>query len=143
MTIANRLLDRLEGVRKSGSGWIACCPAHADRFASLSVNDGDDGRILAHCFAGCDVSEVLAAVGLTLADLFSTAIRDNSPEGGRVACAASRENSWRAALGVLDYEAGIVLAAAELICRNLQWSHQYARLALAIRRIQSAREVLR
>jgi hypothetical protein len=143
MTIANRLLDRLEGVRKVGRGWIACCPAHGDRFASLSVNDGDNGCVLAHCFAGCDVSDVLAAVGLTLADLFPTPVRDNSPEGRRVASAASRENSWRAALGVLDYEAGIVLAAAELISRNVRWSHQYARLALAVRRIQSAREVLR
>lgn len=49
--------------------------AHQDRQASLSVTIGNDGRILAHCFAGCAISDVLGAVGLALADLFPQAGR--------------------------------------------------------------------
>ena len=71
MATADLLLSRLGKVKASGSGkWMACCPAHQDRSASLSVREVEDGRILVHCFAGCSVDEVLRAVGLDLADLF-------------------------------------------------------------------------
>jgi DNA primase len=49
----------------------AHCPAHDDRNASLSIKAGDDGRTLIHCFADCRTEDVLAAVGLTLRDLFN------------------------------------------------------------------------
>jgi CHC2 zinc finger len=65
------LLSRLTKVRRTGAGrWIACCPAHEDRSPSLSVRDCGDGRILLHCFGGCDVYEVVSAVGMELSDLF-------------------------------------------------------------------------
>jgi hypothetical protein len=47
------------------------CPAHEDRTASLSLREGDDGRALLYCHAGCDVGDVCAALGLNLSDLFS------------------------------------------------------------------------
>ena len=40
------LLTRLEGVKRSGNGWSAKCPAHRDRNASLSIADGDKGIVL-------------------------------------------------------------------------------------------------
>lgn len=46
---------------------VARCPAHRDRSPSLSVRDGDGGRLLVRCFAGCDFADVrdaLAARGL-------------------------------------------------------------------------------
>ena len=55
---------------ESGSGWMACCPAHDDRNPSLSVSAGNDGRVLRNCFAGCPTESVLAALGLTAGDLF-------------------------------------------------------------------------
>ncbi len=55
---------------ESGSGWMACCPAHKDRNPSLSVSEGNDGRVLLNCFAGCSTESVLAALGLTASDLF-------------------------------------------------------------------------
>ncbi len=67
---ADPLLARLHGVRKSGDGWSARCPAHDDRQNSLSVNSGDDGRILLHCFAGCRPEGIVAALGLEMKDLF-------------------------------------------------------------------------
>jgi hypothetical protein len=54
----------------SGKGWIARCPAHDDHEPSLSIDEGADGRALIHCQAGCDPKDVLAAVGMTLRDLF-------------------------------------------------------------------------
>jgi putative DNA primase/helicase len=46
--------------RKSGVGYVACCPAHEDANPSLSIRDGDDGRILVHCFASCPQDAVIA-----------------------------------------------------------------------------------
>ena len=63
-------LSRLTKARKTGpQSWIACCPAHDDRSPSLTVGMGHNGGLIVHCFAGCDVSNVVAAVGLTLSDL--------------------------------------------------------------------------
>ena len=55
------ILDRLQGVRRNGNGWIACCPAHGDRNPSLAINERD-GKILVHCHAGCSQEAVLAAL---------------------------------------------------------------------------------
>ncbi len=68
---AERLLDRLDGVRDVGQrNWSARCPAHDDVTPSLSVSVGDDGRVLLHCHAGCDAKAIVEALGLTLPDLF-------------------------------------------------------------------------
>src|SRR5215207_3881932 len=53
--------------------FMACCPSHDDHDPSLSVTEGDDGRALVHCFAGCEVDAVLAALGLSVTDLFERA----------------------------------------------------------------------
>jgi len=66
----DRLLSALKGVRASDNGYEACCPAHDDQRASLSISTGDDGRILLHCQTGCSPADVVRSVGLTLADLF-------------------------------------------------------------------------
>lgn len=70
MTPVERLISNLPGAKKSGAGWSARCPAHDDHQASLSVSAGNDGTALVKCHAGCETSAVLAAVGLTLTDLF-------------------------------------------------------------------------
>jgi hypothetical protein len=66
----NKILDHLDKVRKNGDGWIACCPSHNDKTPSMSVCEGDDGRVLLHCFAGCSTESIVAALGLSFADLF-------------------------------------------------------------------------
>ena len=67
----DEILDQLERVRKNAHGWTAACPAHEDRAPSLSIAEGDDGRILLHCFAGCPTDRVCATLGLRLSDLFA------------------------------------------------------------------------
>jgi len=60
---------RLKYVRKSGSGFIARCPAHADKNPSLSVSlDGNE--ILVMCHAGCQTEAIVGELGLTMRDLF-------------------------------------------------------------------------
>jgi putative DNA primase/helicase len=62
---ADSLARALDG-RRSGSSWIAKCPAHDDRNPSLSIREAD-GKVLLHCHAGCSqraVIEALKALGL-------------------------------------------------------------------------------
>ena len=75
----DEFLSRLEGVRPNGNGSMACCPAHDDRTPSLSVSEGEDGRILVKCFAGCDPEAIVQAVGLGLEDLFNGDDQDRAP----------------------------------------------------------------
>ena len=51
----------------------AQCPAHGSRGLTLSVARGDD-KALVRCFAGCDLDQVLDALGLTRRDLFDGAL---------------------------------------------------------------------
>jgi hypothetical protein len=68
---ADAFISRLEAVRQTRPGhWIARCPAHGDKSPSLAIRELDDGRLLAHCFAGCEIDEVLSAIGLTISDLY-------------------------------------------------------------------------
>jgi len=70
MTPVQNLLERLPKAKKSGKGWSARCPAHEDRRASLSIAEGDDGRALVRCHAGCTVDAICGALGMQQADLF-------------------------------------------------------------------------
>jgi putative DNA primase/helicase len=72
-TPLKRVLARLHNVRIAPSGRTALCPAHHDRHNSLSINEGEDGRVLLHCFAGCPPERIVAAVDLQLRDLFHLA----------------------------------------------------------------------
>ena len=65
-----RVLGLLPDAKPRGDNWQARCPAHEDHQPSLSIREGDDGRVLLKCFAGCPVEAIVAALGLTLADLF-------------------------------------------------------------------------
>lgn len=72
------VLNHLQGVRGAGDlKYMAKCPAHDDRHASLSVGVGQDGRVLLHCQAGCPAKSVLAAAGLKMADLFAPRVNGN------------------------------------------------------------------
>jgi putative DNA primase/helicase len=53
---------RALGGKRQGDGWTARCPAHDDRAPSLSIGAADNGKLLVHCHAGCEQSEVVAAL---------------------------------------------------------------------------------
>lgn len=138
------LLPRLNNVRQHGNGWRADCPnGHDKARGSLSIADGDGGALLLTCFACHDTPGILAAVGLEMADLFPTRIKDTSPEGRRAAREAFKRNAWAAALSVLAREALVVLVAAAYPCRGEVLSPaDHDRLALAVGRIEQAKAVL-
>lgn len=71
MTPVELVLSLLPTAKRAGAGWSACCPAHDDKSPSLSINTGDDGGVLLHCFAGCATADVVAVLGLAMADLFA------------------------------------------------------------------------
>jgi|ERR1017187_1735973 hypothetical protein len=54
-------IARALGARRSGSGWMAKCPAHEDNGPSLSICDRD-AKLLVHCHAGCSQLEVIEAL---------------------------------------------------------------------------------
>lgn len=97
------VLDRLEGVRKvPGGQYMARCPAHDDKHASLSIGQGADGRALIDCKAGCAVADVVKAVGLSMSDLFleKTPVASSAPKrsaspavsGGSVSLSPVKKN---------------------------------------------------
>jgi len=51
------------GGKKRGDGYQCHCPAHEDKHASLSVDLGDDGRLLLYCHAGCSFDDITRALG--------------------------------------------------------------------------------
>lgn len=66
-----RLIEILDG-RPAGLGrWRARCPVHGGNSRrSLSISQGDGGRLLLFCFGGCRVDEICRQIGITVADLF-------------------------------------------------------------------------
>lgn len=74
-------LRQLPGARGNGAGFIACCPAHDDGHASLSVSLSTEGKVLIHCHAGCDTEAVLEAAGLGWADLAPDDTKANGHRG--------------------------------------------------------------
>jgi len=68
--ICDALRDHGSLVKDTGHGKAtAQCPAHDDRNPSLSITR-TEGRVLLHCHGGCPTENVLAAVNLTMADLY-------------------------------------------------------------------------
>lgn len=55
--------------QRADGGWQVCCPAHDDHTPSLSIDDGNTGTLL-KCHAGCETPAIMAALGLSMADLF-------------------------------------------------------------------------
>jgi hypothetical protein len=64
-----RILDRLDGVKRNGTKATSKCPAHDDHTPSLSITK-IEGQILVYDHAGCDIEKVLDAIGWTKADLY-------------------------------------------------------------------------
>src|SRR5215472_6388575 len=59
MTSAAKLAAALDGHRQ-GQNWRCSCPLNCGY--TLSLCDGDDGRLLAYCFGGCEFSDIAAAL---------------------------------------------------------------------------------
>lgn len=70
------VLSHFRVAHRHGDTAQCFCPIHRDKTASLTVTKKID-RIVVFCHAGCQTKDVLAAVGLTMKDLFLA----NKPQG--------------------------------------------------------------
>ncbi|WP_254492200.1 toprim domain-containing protein [Bartonella sp. B1099] len=58
----------VQGITRALHGvWYGCyglarCPAHDDQLPSLSITNGNDGRLLLTCYAGCSFREIIQAL---------------------------------------------------------------------------------
>lgn len=69
-TPVDNVLHRLNRVTKKRDGWEGQCPCHNDQKNSLCIDVTDDGKVLVYCQAGCKTTDVVAAIGLMMSDLY-------------------------------------------------------------------------
>lgn len=128
MSATRRVLDRLSDVKETKGGWQARCPAHEDRKASLSIAEGDEGRVLLNCHAGCDHKSIVSALGLEESDLFDrddqrpTAKASKAKKAGKAyetakAAAAAYQRTLGKPTDVYEYE-----VAGEVVGLVVRWS---------------------
>src|SRR5215208_7316800 len=64
------VLDRLDVASRNDEKAMSFCPAHDDRSTpSLSLK-AENGKLLLHCFAGCQPEDIVSQMGLEMKDLF-------------------------------------------------------------------------
>ena len=128
--IANLFRARRSGSWKGKPSFMAKCPSHPDRMASLSITEGADGKTFLHCFRGCLVEEILRAKGLRMGDLFAESRTVTPIMRGRW---ADEER-----LEILDRRQGlfIVLQAVEPGKRNY-WRAAEQNTAIEIRELKT------
>jgi putative DNA primase/helicase len=65
-SIPREIALALKGQRAGADSYLCHCPGpmhrHGDVNPSLSVKVSDRGRLLLHCFAGCDYVDIVAAL---------------------------------------------------------------------------------
>lgn len=117
-----RRLQQVSGPNSAGE-YMARCPAHEDRRASLCIKAGEKGVVL-KCHAGCATEDVVKAMGLTMRDLFSDSPEPRSsraaskpadkPEKAKEAARAPRVyGSYQEAFGYLGNVSAIYPYADE------------------------------
>ena len=128
---ADALLSVLKDVRQRGQDqYMAKCPAHPDKTASLSIKCCADGRVLLHCFAGCQPDDVLGAVGLEFSHIMPERIGHDLP---RVRHAISAADAMR----ILKMETTLVgIVASDMLAHREITEETWQRLAKAAARIQ-------
>ena len=130
------ILNRLGGVRRVGKCFKAICPAHVDRTPSLSVKECDDGRVLLHCFAVCDMEAVVAAMGLRPGDLYLAA---KAPQKtSRLPGVRMRELK---AAAEFEMQILYIVKSDKLSGRTISQA-DWARAKLALQRISLVRRIL-
>jgi hypothetical protein len=106
------VLARLNGVRRNGGGWMARCPAHQDRSPSLSIRE-ENLKILLHCFGGCSIEAVCAALEIQVRELFGKRREIHKPEPRIVRKTQKRITGLRSRLTHGDRERAVTVVLAD------------------------------
>lgn len=70
------VLERLNIVRRNDTYWMAKCPAHDDRTASLTIRISQRGNLLLKCHAGCSRQHIYSAIGIGTEDCMAEGKRN-------------------------------------------------------------------
>lgn len=130
------VLGKLDGVMCSGKNMKALCPAHGDKTPSLSIKEGEDGRVLLHCFSGCPVEEIVAAMGLKMTDIFSVDV--NKRHSSKVPGVSVRQLS----LATENERQILYFAKADQMAGRVISQSDMERTKLAFNRIAMARKII-
>ena len=139
MSALAKILDRLDRPKQTRPGqWMAGCPCcQSKRGRPISIRETDDGRVLLNAFCGCKTDDLLAALDLTLADLFERPVANHAPP-------SSSRISARDLLQLLDEEILVAaIIAADFRNKRAIDETNWKRLAQAAHRIGAARNHLR
>lgn len=132
----DRLLSRLRRVRRVGPGkWMTSCPTREDKSPSLAIRETEDGTILIHDFGSDDVESILAAVGLTFADLYPK-------RQGYAAKPIKRVFNASDVLDLVAFESSVaVMVASDVLHERAVTEEDFDRLLTAAQRLGDAAEV--
>lgn len=115
---AEQFANLINGKRVKKGKWVALCPVHQDRTASLAISEGKKRPVVVKCMSrGCELESILKAIGLTWADFLGD--RAITPEIRRQlrdnAHLSVLETRWGALmfLKVADYDNRHYWGAAE------------------------------
>lgn len=112
------LLNRMDCLRPSGEHrWRCRCPVHGGNGRdSLSIKYCDDGRILIHCFSGCEPLEILQVCGLQLSDIMPERLTHHaSPAEKKKWRQSATMSDWEKARSTIQHEARIIWVAGKQI----------------------------
>jgi len=140
----NIVLERVENIRVSGNFYRADCPTGHRSRSTLMISEGDDGRALLWCHAGCTFDEIVTGLGLQKQDLFARQDPANmTPQQRQEYRDKVRQSGWKTALALLTLETRIVeIASVQLLKGSPLNVPDHLRLELAGERIRSAKAVL-
>lgn len=122
----DEFLSKLRNVRNTGSGWAAACPCRQDDDnPSLSIGEGDDGRVLVTCHRGvpCSVSEICSAMDISVASLYPPESRPKKP--------AAEEKEVLTLVATYDY----VDVDGTVLFQKLRYTNQWGKKTFRQRRM--------
>jgi hypothetical protein len=99
------------------------------------VREGEDGRVLVHCFGGCSVDQIVGAVGMDMNDLFPPK-REWSQQTTPVKAMKPRFYASDL-MRIVSFEALVVMIAASDLSKGKKLSDRdMERMKLSCERIQ-------
>ena len=121
MITAEQLADRL-GATRSGKGWRAQCPVHLGDSKSLTIDEGEDGRVLLKCRApahACSFEAICQAIQIEPRELMG----DEIPIANGKARTKTKERhlfpSWKDALQAYSRSRGPHAATWNINARTI------------------------
>lgn len=111
-----------------GNYGVACCPAHKDTSPSLALSNGNDGRLLVHCHAGCSFTDIMDALrqkGIIEAKTFNdirhqnltqTTIKNDFNNAASAQKASAARKLWQETVPIKDTLAEHYLRGRSINC---------------------------